>query len=198
MKNIGFGNHHRKPQLHSLIDMAFILLLFFVIAMLFISKAGQEQVIALPTPENKPGEAQIAIQIIDANHVWVLGDEVREKAAQILALPLAYEQKRRMIGELLNSPICACDWSKAIERIRIIKQKAQNNPNEHYFVVIRCPENQPYSLVIRLAQELAGITNLQYGCVGGDVNEFINADYSVRRVIHQGGSIQDKLIIQFR
>ena len=63
---------NRKIQMVSLIDLIFILLLFFIITSVMVKLTLGESKLYIPTPTNEPGEAQILIQIIDENrYLWL-------------------------------------------------------------------------------------------------------------------------------
>lgn len=191
-------NQHRKPQLHSLIDMAFLLLLFFATLMIFISQAGHEQIISLNTPENKEGEAQIVIQIIDENTFWFLGDWAREEAIKVLALSLNQDYARQLIyNEVFQNKNCKCNFYQLQRHIKGIKEKALQDQTQNYFILIRCPNHLPYEIVIKIIQEISGLENLKYGCVGGSPEELQNAKFFSKRDQNPDGTYQDKLYIIF-
>ncbi|TDI85356.1 MAG: hypothetical protein E2O78_04695, partial [Caldithrix sp.] len=87
---------HRKIQLVSLIDLIFILLIFFIISSVMIKLTRAEAKLYIPTPKNEPGEAQILIQIIDQDrYLWIdhsAIDTLNQRSYK-LRRPLRQEEK---------------------------------------------------------------------------------------------------------
>ncbi|RKY75482.1 hypothetical protein DRQ07_11835, partial [candidate division KSB1 bacterium] len=72
-----------KIELVSLIDLLFILLVFFLVTSFVVRLPLQERNISIPTPENKPGRAQIVIQLIDNNFIFWIDEDASSKVKEI-------------------------------------------------------------------------------------------------------------------
>ncbi len=186
---------NRKPQLHSLIDMAFILLLFFLVTSMLANMGGTEQKLALPTPINRPGEAQIVIQIVDQDRFWFLGNDVRNMAVNVLQLPYSETDKKNQILDIFRKS--SCNMASLDDRLNRLKKEAAENPSRQYFVLIRCPDEMPYGLVMEILNKLMDRPNIQYGCAGGSVKDFENASQFRIETVHTGGATQQNVVIQF-
>jgi biopolymer transport protein ExbD len=169
-----WNSEKRKAQLHSLIDMAFILLIFFLVTSMMAKMGGQEQKLSIPTPENQPGRAQIVIQIISADEYWFLDESARETAEDIFRrypfLPMPQQ-----IEMIMNGFASAkCDRITLFDKTARLKAVADKNDNS-YFVLIRCPDELPYYHVMDIIQALSGSPNIKYGCVGGKLADITAA-----------------------
>ena len=166
----------------SLIDLIFILLIFFIITSILVRMSDGEARLYLPTPKNEPGEAQILIQIVDNDeYVWLdhtaidtlyhYMDEgsVRFGTAGKLSLLL---DKMRVNAAELN------------RRFELLKKASLAKPVNDYFVLVRCPEDKPYTYATDIIEKVADLPNFEYGCVGGSLTELQNS-----RDVHIEGNV---------
>jgi len=134
-------NERRKIQLVSLIDLIFILLIFFIITSIMIKLTKGESRLYIPTPVNEPGEAQILIQILDEDHyLWI---------------------DRKMTR----------DRNQLFAEIESLKEASNFQSNREYFVLIRCPEHVPYHYATGIIERLSDNPNFEYGCVAGSIED---------------------------
>ncbi|MFQ5864173.1 MAG: biopolymer transporter ExbD [bacterium] len=164
-----FYRDHRKIQMLSLIDLIFILLLFFIITSVMIKLTRGETKLFVPTPKNEPGEAQILIQIMDEDDYFWLDhtavDTLNRYSYQLFnpddpkAKMDLLLTKMKLNSDLLNS------------RLEDLKKILSKDRNKEYFVLIRCPENKPYYYAINIIEQLVGLPNLEYGCVSGTIED---------------------------
>jgi len=163
----------RKLQMVSLIDLIFILLIFFIITSILVRMSDGESRLYLPTPKNEPGEAQILIQIIDDDqYVWLDhtaidtlyhytdGGNVHLATADKLSMLL---DKMRVNESELN------------RRIELLKQDKLTTSVSGYFVLVRCPQELPYYYATDILEKVADLPNFEYGCVGGSLAELQNS-----------------------
>lgn len=189
-------NGNRRTQLHSLIDMAFILLLFFLVTSMLAKMGGSEQKLAIPTPKNEPGRAQVVIQIIDENRFWYLGEAARQAALEILQNTFLSDAaiKEEIIKSFRN---LECDRSRLLSNIEALKAEAAQHSSNQYFVVIRCPDELPYGVVMDIIQALSGDANIRFGCVGGVLSDITQARRFSKAVESHGNMSQTNVIIDF-
>ena len=193
-----FNIEKRKPQLHSLVDMAFILLLFFLVTSVIAQLTRTEQKLSIPTPKNERGRAQILVQFIDEDRFFYLDESASTLARRIFAnygyLPMN-EQIRMVINSLMNQ--YTMDKKTLFNQLASLTQSAQNNSRANFFIVFRCPDELPYYHVIDVMQTVSGLPNIQYGCVGGSIDDIRNAkNIRVAEEIVNGG-VRQNLIIDF-
>lgn len=197
MKNVReVFNGNRRTQLHSLIDMAFILLLFFLVTSMLAKMGGSEQKLAIPTPKNEPGRAQIVIQIIDENRFWYLGESARQAALEILQNTFLSDAAIK--EEIIKSfRTLECDRSRLWSNIQALKAEAAQHSSNQYFVVIRCPDELPYGVVMDIIHALSGVDNIQFGCVGGVLSDITQAKRFRKTVELHGNTSQINVVIDF-
>lgn len=189
----------RKPQMHSLIDMSFILLLFFLVTSMIVQMKEKEQKLSIPTPKNEPGRAQILVQLIDQNQFLFL-DENSSKIVEDVKMSFGWQpfewQKQEIIRRFLSS--YSSSKTELLNKLTALKNVARENPEANYFVLIRCPDHLPYYHVVDIIQALSGISNIQYGCVGGSLADIQKAK-KIDMVIEtdQSGQRSENLVILF-
>lgn len=167
----------KKPQMLSLIDMAFILLLFFLVTSMVAQMTREEQKLAVPTPENKPGRAQILVQFVDENGFLFLDKSATAIVGQVqnnFGYKSQQWQQQRIVSRLMDDRYFT--KTQLLARLKELKMNAANHPEENYFVLIRCPDEIAYYHVIEIIQAVSGLSNINYGCVGGSIEDIQNAD----------------------
>lgn len=193
-----YDTKKKRPQLIALIDMAFILLLFFLVSSLVAQLTKREQKLSLPTPENKSGRAQILIQLLDKNNFIYLDQDF---SSTVHAIEINYEflpdraQRNMMIDALMQKTFSKV---QLIEKLSEKMESARNNPEQRYFILIRCLEQIYYYHLIDIIKSISGLPNVNYGCVGGSLEDFKKASsISTREEIDQNGIRRDNLVIKF-
>ncbi len=177
-------HENRKLQMVSLIDLIFILLIFFIITSVMIKMSRGEAQLYIPTPKNEPGEAQVLIQILDEEEfLWV-----DHTAIDTLNL---YTYKRRTalniqgkVDLLLQK--MTLDSAGLRARLDALMAESAADPNKDYFVLIRCPDRLPYYRATALIEELVDLPSFEYGCVAGTIEDIRNS----RGIQVQGNVIQ--------
>ena len=94
-----------RVELVSLIDMVFILLVFFLVTSFVIRMPIQERSVSIPTPENKLGRAQIVIQYIDEERVFWLDEQaasVVEEVEENYGYLSPVRLRNRILSELIS------------------------------------------------------------------------------------------------
>jgi len=188
----------RKIQLISLVDMAFILLLFFLVTSLIAQLSEQEQILAIPTPDNKPGRAQILVQVIDESEFLYLdqaANEIVERINSRYGFRSWSWRRSRIMAEFLSQTFSKSEITDQLARL---SARAQDRPLEDYFVLIRCPDEIPYFHVIDMIQEVTGLPNIHYGCVSGTIND-LNYARRMEVVVEtdESGQRRKSLLIEF-
>ncbi len=151
--------------------MIFILLIFFLVSSYVIQTPSQERGLFLPTPKNKPGAAQILVQIINSNEIFWLDKSDYNSIRNNIHRGLLTQN---IIANLKNSnTISIKRLDNKIDRLKSIVRK---NPEEHYFILIRSPDTIPCGVVMNIISKVAGQTNMEYGCVGGSINDILNCN----------------------
>lgn len=166
-KKISHAN--KKLQMVSLIDLIFILLIFFIITSIMIKLSKGEAKLYVPTPKNEPGEAQIFIQIVDENrYLWVDHTVIDTLNLYSYKLPRPVSDAYKV--DLLVNKMTVDSEGLSLKMAQL-KQTAQSHPNEEYFVLIRCPQDKPYYLVTDIIEQLVDTPHFQYGCIEGSVDD---------------------------
>lgn len=174
----------RRLPLVSLIDLIFILLIFFIITSVMIKLSKGESQLYIPTPKNEPGEAQVLIQIIDADHYLWLDHTAIDALRQF-----EYDAGRRLDTRTKIAWLVA---QMTIDRktmlARLEKKLEQEGPgsNKEYFVLIRCPDDLPYHLATSIIEKFVDNPFFEYGCVSGTLEEILNS----KRVTIEGNVLQ--------
>jgi biopolymer transport protein ExbD len=168
----------RKPkeriELVSLIDMVFILLVFFMVTSFAIRMPMEERGLSIPAPENALGRAQIVIQFIDENDIFWM-DETSASVVEEIEQYFGYLSPERLKNKIINDLIAQNRVSLQVlnEKINNLRMRAAQDPFARFFVLIRCPNHIPYFQVIDVITKLSDTPyrNIRYGCVGGTLNQ---------------------------
>ena len=162
--------HKEAIELVSLIDMIFILLVFFLVTSFVIRMSQEERGLYMPTPENARGRAQIVLQFIDENQVFWIDEGITDVVSKI-ENDFGYLSQQRLRDKILEalyeqSIMSFTDVQAKIDALRI---QADGNPSAQYFVMIRSPNELPYYRVMDVIARLSDTTyrNIKYGSVGG-------------------------------
>jgi len=173
-----------KVELISLIDVLFILLVFFLVTSFVIRLPLQERNISIPTPEQKSGRAQIVIQLINENNIFWL-DESASSIVKDIENRLGYMSQDKLnqyiVKRLVND--FTMTWPEFEKKLDDLVSKADRSPSYEYFVMIRCPDELPYIGVVNIIAKLTKTqyNNINYGCVGGTIKD-IKECRSIRTV----------------
>jgi biopolymer transport protein ExbD len=196
----------RKMQLVSLIDMAFILLLFFMVTIFVAQLLKQEQKIFVPTPKNEPGRAQIFIQLLeDNNFVWIdkNATNVVERAWNRIEnadwyWPLSPKQKEKRKTEIALKALLRKNSGAQLEsKLKALVTEARET-GAKYFAIIRCPNDVPYSRVVDIIKILSLAETIEYGCIGGTLDQISNCrSVQIVREKTKQGEERDNLWIDF-
>ncbi len=199
-------NEKKKMQLVSLIDMAFILLLFFMVTIFVANLLKQEQKIFVPTPKNEPGRAQILIQLLEDNKfVWIdkNATETVDRAWKRIEnedwfWPLSHQQKEKRKTEIALHALLRINPAAQLERkLKALVNEAKKT-GAKYFAIIRCPNEIPYSRVVDIIKILSLAETIEYGCVGGTLDQISNCrSVQIVREKTKKGEERDNLWIDF-
>ncbi len=163
----------RRIQLVSLIDLIFILLIFFIITSVLIKLTTGEVQLHIPVPKNEPGDAQILIQILGRDSfLWLDHTAIDTLNTYSHRMKQPLEPKSK-INLLLTK--MAVDSAGLQHNIAKLKSAAHDKPNKDYFLIIRCPEEQPYYYATNIIEQLTDTPNFEYGCVAGSIEELRNS-----------------------
>ncbi|MBN2103100.1 biopolymer transporter ExbD [bacterium] len=177
-------------ELVSLIDMIFILLVFFLVTSFAIKMPLQERSLMVPTPENKPGRAQIFIQIVNENEVfWLDQSANRDVKAwdQELFYLLGDQKNREIISRLVRRNTLSPGALQ--QKLSRFVSNAQLHRNRTYFTVVRCPDNMPYVIVMKILSSLSQADNIEYGCLGGTLQDLLKSKVTT-------GTYQGKTVLK--
>jgi len=159
----------RRVPLVSLIDLIFILLIFFVITSIMIRLTRGESKLYIPTPTNEPGEAQILIQIIDENNSLWLDHTAIDTLYRYSHLLSPGGEPRAKVDLLLAR--MTIDEESLAGRLTRLRESLAGGLKKEYFVLIRCPENLPYYYATRIIEKLVDNPYIDYGCVSGSIED---------------------------
>ncbi|MCD6117322.1 biopolymer transporter ExbD [bacterium] len=176
-------NKKEKIELISLIDVLFILLVFFLVTSFVIRLPLQERNISIPTPEQKSGRAQIVIQLTDGNSVFWL-DENASFVVKDIENRMGYMSRDKLNKYIVNKLIkdFTMPWPEFEKKLNGLIQRADRSPGHEYFVMIRCPDYLPYIDVVNIIARLkTQYSNINYGCVSGTIDD-IKSCRSIRTV----------------
>lgn len=163
-----------RYELISFIDMIFILFVFFLVTSFVIRTPYEERGLSIPTPENTLGRAQIVIQFVDEEHVFWL-DESASSLVKEMEDNYGYlssqNLRKRIISELIAGNVIPIDVLE--EKLNSLRARANENPRQKYFVLIRCPNHIPYHRVVNVIAAVSDTEyrNIQYGCIGGTLDQ---------------------------
>ena len=153
----------------SLIDLIFILLIFFIISSILTRMTDGEAQLYLPTPKNEPGETQVLIQIIDEDsYVWLdhTAIDTLLHYSENGTKRLSTKAKVDLLVEKMG-----LDSRSLGRRLERLKQDVNAKPDIDYFVLVRCPEDKPYYYATNVIEKLVDSPHFQYGCVGGSIDD---------------------------
>lgn len=164
-------------ELVSLIDMIFILLVFFLVTSFVIHMPLQERKLSIPTPENELGRAQIVLQFINENQLLWLDQSttaIVEQAENEYGYLGREDLNQRILDEIIQQHTISVRYLS--DKLTRLKEQAKATPNQKQFILIRCPNHLPYYLVVQTIASLSDpeIGNLSYGCIGGNLEEIRN------------------------
>jgi biopolymer transport protein ExbD len=197
-------------QLISLMDVVFILLIFFLVSIFFASLPNEERKLLVPTPKNEEGYAQVLIQLVDDRRFFYVDPSITQglvnEITQVDRLSgLSRNQKLQRKKEILfrRCLFTASDeeeYRKLLEeRISGLLQLANSHPEQNYFVMIRCPDDIEYARVIEIIQMLTGskFRNIQYGLVGGTLEDIRNSKSIRKQIVEDELGRRRNVIIEF-
>ncbi len=153
----------------SLIDLIFILLLFFLTTSIMIRYTKGESKLFIPTPKNEPGDAQILIQIIDEEQfLWIdyTAIDTLNKYGYLLADP----NDSKIQIDLLSSKM-TINSEMLNQRLEKLLQSSSRLRKREYFVLIRCPNHLPYYYATNIIEYLIDNPYFEYGCVSGTIED---------------------------
>ena len=199
----------RKVQLVSLIDMIFILLVFFMVTVTVVRLTIKEQKLPVPTPVSERGRAQIVIQLLNnGEFLWLddrattliskVMDTIEKRFSYLSPSELNQKKTKEALRILLKKNIFPGDQME--EKLNQLLKKANSDPSSNYFVLLRSPDEIPYYKIINIIQKFnsAKYQNILYGCVGGTLNDIKNSK-NVKVVIERdrNGRRRENLQIDF-
>jgi len=175
-------------ELVSLIDMIFILLVFFLVTSFAIKMPLQERLLMVPTPEKKPGRAQIFIQIINENEIFWL-DESANRDVEAWDRELFYllgdQKNKEIIRRLIRTNTLSMGDFQ--QKLRDFIGEARLNRDRTYFSLIRSPDDIPYVTVMKILSSLSQADNVEYGCLGGKIEDLYSS--KVTTAVYQGKTV---------
>lgn len=167
------NSENRKIQLVSLIDLIFILLIFFIMTSIFLRMTRGESKLFIPTPKNEPGEAQILIQILGENsYFWI--DHTAIDTLNRYRSHLSSANNSRAKVDLLLSKM-TLDFGQLSLRIADLETSQSKRFSDEYFVLIRCPDYLPFYYATEIIEKFVHIPNVEYGCVSGSIEDIKNS-----------------------
>lgn len=157
--------------------MIFILLVFFLVTSYVIRMPLQEHTLYIPTPENELGRAQILIQLIDESSVLWLDESVSGRVESIeneLGFLSPDRLRQRILDEIISEN--RMTFTELKIRLDRLCERAESDPYQRFFLLIRSPDSMPYFRIIELISQLSysDFRNIKYGCVGGTLEEIKN------------------------
>ena len=154
----------RSLELIALVDMVFVLLIFFILAFIVSKRSLQEKGFLIPVPKEEYGYAQALIQLIDGDRVYYLDElDMNSVAGYCNDRLSAQEIKQR----LMNTNVISYD--RLIDKLERIRGQAVRNKDREYFIVIRSPGDLEYTYALEIMALISNynLYNMRYGCVGG-------------------------------
>jgi biopolymer transport protein ExbD len=169
--------HKKEIDLVSLIDMIFILLVFFLVTSFSIRQPNEERTLFVPTPENQTGRAQIMIQLIDqSTALWL--DESASGFVESIENEYGYLSPDRLRQRIIDALVSqnTISSSELAARIAQLKERAASDPHQRFYLMIRSPDAMPYFRIVEIVSQLSDsqYRNIKYGCVGGTFQEIQN------------------------
>lgn len=200
----------KKMQLISLMDVVFILLIFFLVSIFFASLPNEERKLFIPTPKNEPGFAQVLVQLVDENSFFYIDPLVTEQLVRditqidnrtFMNASQRLQQKKQLILKKNTYSTYGSDGqvNNLFQKLNDLVKHADTHPAEKYFVMIRCPDDMPYSSVIDVIQILSvtKYKNIEYGCIGGTLDEIRNSQSIEKRLVREGSALRRNVVIEF-
>lgn len=178
------NRHKEKIELVSLIDMIFILLVFFLMTSFVIKMNLQERSLYVPTPKNVLGRTQFLVQFVNEDQVFWL-DEQASAVVTTIEENYGYLDdasiRDMILSQILSKNIISMDQLDG--KIEHLVSSANQDPFTNYFILIRCPNDLPYYHVVNVIERISNTQyrNIKYGCVGGTLDDIRNCKriYSV-------------------
>jgi biopolymer transport protein ExbD len=177
---VAFKRRQKKKErveLVSLMDMIFILLVFFLVTNFVIQTPPKERSLYIPVPKNQVGRAQMLIQFIDNNHVFWL-DERSSDIVEEVESNYGYLSDQRLRDIILERLFTenTLTMEELASRLDAVLIEANEDPTASSFILIRCPHSVPYFVVINIIARLSETqySNVKYGCVSGTIEEIRN------------------------
>ena len=170
----------RRIDLIPLMDMAFILLVFFAINMY--SQAGErsEVRVSIVVPELSVSKVQVLVQIVSPDLVYWWDSTAVGAVEQAFA-------RGRSPSNVLFTRKYRKTMQQALDRFLAVVSAANASPGEEFQILVRCPGDVPYEVPLKFVQ-LASLTkwgNVRVGLVGGSSEELRQSSF--RRVRLAGG-----------
>jgi len=176
--------HERRVPLVSLIDLIFILLIFFIVTSVMVRLTKGEAKLYIPIPKNEPGEAQILIQIIDGDRYLWMDHTAIDTLNRYSYLFKSSNTPANKIDLLLSK--MTLNGETLFARVAKLKEALNMIERKEYFILIRCPDRLPYFYATNIMETLAGNPYLEYGCVAGAIDDLRNS----RNFVVQGNILQ--------
>jgi len=190
---------NRKVDLIPLIDIVFILVIFFMINNITVQSENQERRFPIPTPKNQRGSnAQVLVQIIDEQSFFWLDhtnyNTIEDELSKVwLPLNKRYANLDRKLGKTN-----IYKWISLDEKLETLFRTVKKN-NEECFIVIRCPNSIPYFKVIEIIKKInkSNVNTVEYGCVGGRLADlFTPGSITVEQKV-TGNTTRDLIRIKY-
>ena len=165
---------NERVELVSLIDMIFILLVFFLVTSFVIRMPFQERSLNIPTPENVLGRAQIMVQFVDENRVFWIDQSVSNLVGDIednFGYLRSENLRDKIISELIEQNMITHE--ELDQKLTNLQEIADRDPFSRFFILIRCPNEIPYYRIVNVIAKISDTKyrNIKYGCVGGTLDQ---------------------------
>ena len=86
---------------------------------------------------------------------------------------LADQKNKEILRRLVHKN--SLEMTDFNDKLGSFVRTAKENRNRTYFIVIRCPDRVPYTLVMQILSTLSQADNVEYGCLGGDLQELLDS-----------------------
>lgn len=166
LKSLNKPKARRKIEIVSLIDMIFILLIFFIALSSLIEPNPSKflRSFNIPAPKDELGSpTQLMIQVLDNGQYFILNESAFRRIRSLLGRP-PESIMRRLIQEF------TVDRDGLDLRLESIFNRARMD-NRKYFITIRIPDEAIYGNVVALVNHIAGHINVSYCIVGGSIDQ---------------------------
>jgi biopolymer transport protein ExbD len=177
----------------SFMDMCFLLLIFFVATSYHEANETKEEQLPIMTPKNQQGnETQFLIQFISPDTVLWLDQSASVIVKRYDKEGFDPEMQKQHILEALNREcrFLTRDFNTKLDAlVALVKAEAGNRR----YVLIRAPNNIPFSPLINTIGKLSGYSNLEYGLVGGSIDQIKNC----RKITTVYEDNHENLVIDF-